>query len=151
MVTKKVRLEFANPRIQAVDHIYDIHKAVENAAFNLLVRHKIKISPPYITETKKVIVEMEIPEEIADGFSIGNHLRSISKYLLFHYGFYYKQYTVGKRLLNYVDVTDEATEPCNYSCVINKFESVVLFARLLERSDEKSLDKINRILNILKE
>lgn len=150
MVTKKVRLEFADSRIQAVDHIYDIQRAVEHTAVNLLGRHKIILKPPYITKTDRVIVEIRIPEEIEDGFSIGNHLRGISNYLINH-GSYYKKYRVGKRLLNYVDATYEMTEPYHYDFSMSKFEAVVSFTRLLERSDEKSLEKVNRIVNILKE
>ena len=110
MAIKRIQLEFADSRIQARYHIQDIRTAVENAGHNLFMRHRVRIKPPTVTDGGKVIVEIDIPDEIKRKFSIGYHLRGISKYLLDTYGDCYKKFLVGKRLLHYIDVTKVNTE-----------------------------------------
>ena len=98
----------------------------------------------------KVVVEIKIPEEIVATFAVGNHLRGISNYLLSRCGGRYQKFLVGKRLLNYVEVSDSDHEPAGLA-MIDRLEAVVAFAKLLERSDNEALDQISRILVILKE
>ena len=104
MITKKVMIEFANPRIKVKDHLSDINKAIDHAKFNLYCRHHIRLNLLTISQIDKVVIEMEIPEEAIENFSIGNHLRGISKYLLKEYGNYYKNFTMGKRLFYYIEL-----------------------------------------------
>lgn len=108
MVTKYVHIEFANPKIRAAWHLLpDISEAVEHASHNLYLRHKVKVKMPLIVHDSKVIIKMEIPENIAEKFNAGNHLRGVSQYLLKLRPDYYKKFTIGNRLLFYVDVSND--------------------------------------------
>jgi hypothetical protein len=150
MVTKKILLEFANPSIRAVDYIQDIRKAAENAGLNLYSRFSVQLQYPMRSADDKVMVDIKIPDEIADAFSVGNHLRGISNYLLTHYEDRYRGFLVGKRLLNYIEVTEPNLETTGLA-VTERLEAVASFAKLLERSDEQALTAISQILVILKE
>lgn len=59
----------------------------------------------------KVVVEIKIPEEIVETFSIGPHLKGVATYLLKNCNGRYYQYLVGKRLLMYTEVaTPDASD-----------------------------------------
>ncbi len=103
MVTKSVLIEFADPNIKASDHFKDITNAVVHAQFNLRMRHGVKLRMP-IGAKIGVVLEMDIPEEMADNFNFGKRLQGISKYLLDKYHDFYKDYRVGNRLLYYMPV-----------------------------------------------
>lgn len=77
-----VQIEFTDSSIQAADAIYDIRKAAESASINLNLRYDVVLQYPMLADENKVVVELKIPEEIVDTFSVGNHLRGISTYLL---------------------------------------------------------------------
>ncbi len=149
-VTKRVQLEFADPRIRAIDYIQDIRKAAENAGLNLFSRYRVRLQYPMPTDNDGVVVDIVIPDEIAATFAVGNHLRGISSYLLSRCGGRYQEFLVGKRLLNYVEVTESDYTPKELSAV-DRLEAVASFARLLERSDKEALELINQILVILGE
>ena len=150
MVTKKIQLEFADPGVKAIDHIQDIRKAAENAGLNLYSRYDVQLQYPMPTADDRVVVEIRIPDEIVDTFAVGNHLRGISNYLLGRCGDRYQKYLVGKRLLNYVEVSESDHEPAGLA-MVDRLEAIVSFTKLLERSDDEALDQISRILVILKE
>ncbi len=150
MVTKRIQLEFADPNIRAIDYIQDIRKAAENAGLNLYSRYDVQLQYPMPTADDKVVVEIKIPDEIAETFAVGNHLRGISNYLLNQCGDRYQRFLVGKRLLNYVEVSESEHEPTGLA-MVDRLEAVVSFTKLLERSDNEALDQISRILTILKE
>ncbi len=105
---------------------------------------------PKLYDKDKVVVEIKIPEEIAESFSIGPHLKGVANYLLKNCNGRYNQYVVGNRLLVYTEVAEPNSAddafPMEY-----KLEAVAQFAKLLERSDEDAMNLINRILIILKE
>lgn len=106
MVTKYICVEFASPAILAIHHVLpDINEAVEHASHNLYVRHKVKIKMPLIVRDGRVIIKMEVPDEKAEKFSPGNHLRGISGYLLKKRPDYYEKFRIGKRLMSYADVS----------------------------------------------
>jgi len=149
MRTKKIQIEFADPSIRAIDHIQDIRKAAENAGMNLFSRYDVQLQYP-MPDGDRVIVEIRIPDEIAETFAIGNHLRGISSFLLSRCGNRYQPYLVGKRLLNYTEVQKDRRESEGLA-MVDRLEAVAQFAKLLERSDEEALDQIGRILVILKE
>lgn len=149
MRTKKIRIEFADPSIRAIDNIQDIRKAAENAGLNLFSRYRVQLQYP-MPDGDRVVLEIKIPDEIAETFAVGNHLRGISNFLLSKYGDRYQPYLVGKRLLNYTEVTEGSREPTGLA-MVDRLEAVAAFAKLLERSDEEALDQISRILFILKE
>lgn len=150
MVTKKIQLEFADPSVRAIDYIQDIRKAAESAGLNLYSRYDVQLQYPMPTADDRVVVEIKIPEEIVETFAVGNHLRGISNYLLNRCGNRYQKFLVGKRLLNYVDVSQSDHEATGLA-MVDRLEAVVAFTKLLERSDEEALDQISRILIILKE
>lgn len=150
LVSKYVQIEFADPRIRAIDAIGDIRKAAEYAGLNLYSRYAIQLQYP-MPHDGRVVVEVKIPEEIVDGFAIGNHLRGISTYLLKRCDGRYDRFAVGNRLLTYTDVTGidyrgEPTAECR-----SQLEDVIRFARLLERSDDEAAERIARITAILDE
>ena len=89
-------------------------------------------------------------EEIVDTFSVGNHLRGISTYLLKRCGGRYDKYLVGKRLLNYIEIPTPEVKTDKLP-MVDRLEAIVRFTKLLERSDSETLDYINRILIMLKE
>ncbi len=151
MVTKKIQLEFADPSVRAIDYIQDIRKAAENAGLNLYSRYDVQLQYPMPTADDKVVVEIKIPDEIVDTFAMGNHLRGISNYLLNRCGDRYQKFLVGKRLLNYVEVSDSDHNNPTGLAMVDRLEAIVSFTKLLERSDEEALDQISRILVILKE
>ncbi len=150
MVTKRIQLEFADPSVRAIDYIQDIRRAAENAGLNLYSRYNVQLQYPMPTADDRVVVEIKIPDEIAETFAVGNHLRGISNYLLNRYGDRYQRFLVGKRLLNYVEVLESNHEPTGFA-MVDRLEAVVSFTKLLERSDEEALDQISRIMVILKE
>lgn len=150
MVTKKIQLEFADPCIRAINYIQDIRKAAENAGLNLYSRYDVQLQYPMPTADDKVVVEIKIPDEIVDTFAVGNHLRGISNYLLSRCGDRYQKFLVGKRLLNYVEVSESDHEPTDLA-MVERLEAIVSFTKLLERSDDEALNQIRRILIILKE
>ena len=150
LITKEIQLEFADTRIRAIDCIQDIRKAAENAGLNLFSRYNVRLQYPMPTEDERVVVEIQIPVEIADTFAVGNHLRGISSFLLSNFGKRYQQYLVGKRLLNYIEIQKPKQKAVSLS-PIDRLEALISFARLLERSDEEASGQITQILTILKE
>ena len=149
MHTKKVQIEFADSNIRAIDHIQDIRKAAENAGLNLFSRYDVQLQYP-MPDGDRVVVEIMIPDEIAETFAVGNHLRGISKFLLSRCRNCNQPSFVGKRLLNYTEVKEDFREPVGLA-MVDRLEAVAAFAKLLERSDKEALDQISRILVVLKE
>lgn len=150
LITKKILIEFADPSIRAIDHIQDIRKAAEYAGLNLYSRYDVQLQYPMPTTDDKVVVEIMIPEEIVETFAVGNHLRGISSFLLKQCGNRYQKFLVGKRLLNYIEVSEPDHTPTGLA-MVDRLEAIVSFTKLLERSDSEALDQISRILVILKE
>lgn len=150
MVTKKIQLEFADPRIRAIDYIQDIRKAAENAGLNLYARYDVQLQYPLPTPEGKVVVDIKIPEQIADTFAVGKHLRGISSYLISRCGERYQKFLVGKRLLNYIEVSN-IQHDVKELAMVDRLEAVSEFSKLLQRSDEEALGMISKILAVLKE
>lgn len=150
LVSKIVQIEFADTRIKAVDAIRDIRKAAEYASLNLYSRYGVQLQFPMVVDNAKVVVEIKIPEEIADTFALGNHLRGIASYLLRCCDGRYDDYVVGKRLLYYTEIPALQTGTYEVS-MVDRLEAIAAFAKLLERNDEEATDQISRVLVILKE
>lgn len=152
LITKKIQIDFADPRIDAIDVIQDIRKAAEKAGLNLFSRYEVRLQYP-MPINGKVVVEIGIPSIIAEDFAIGNHLRGISSYLLKECGGKYDKYLVGKRLLNYTEIPliDNNEDIKSNLPMIDKLEAIVSFTQLLERQDDEALNQIMRILDILNE
>ena len=111
LISKYIQIDFADSRIKAIDAIHDIRKAAESAGLNLFSRYDVQLQYPMPSGGDKVVVEVKIPEEIINTFSIGNHLRGISAYLLKYCNGKYDQYQVGKRLLNYTEISEPTGNP----------------------------------------
>lgn len=150
MITKIVQLEFANPKLRAVDYLRDLREAARSASLNLFSRHRVQLQDVVSTKDDKVVIEVKIPDDYVGDFTIGNHLRGISSYLLAKYGLRYKDYLVGNRLLNYIEVTEPNFESEKMT-MAERLEAISLFARLLKRSDEEALNQIRQIVEILNE
>jgi len=101
MVTKKILITFAKAGESFDGRRAEIVAAVNFANINLISRHDVHIT--YIDEddhNRGLVLTVLIPDDISDTFSVGNHLRGISQYLLKKYP-KYKELLVGKRLLSY--------------------------------------------------
>lgn len=150
LISKNIQIEFAHSSMKAIDAIHDIREGVRSASLNLYSRYNVQIQIPMLYGEDKVVVEIKIPEEIVEIFSIGPHLKGIANYLLKNCNGRYDQYLVGKRLLVYTEVAaPDASD--NRFPMEDRLEAVAKFAKLLERSDEEAMDTINQILDILKE
>ena len=149
MVTKKVFINFADTRIQAIDYISDIRKAAENAGLNLFSRYGIQLQYP-MPENGRVVVEIKIPEEIANDFKYGNRLRGIATFLLNKYDDKYKEHIVGNRLLIYSEVEDSIQQSDKLTGD-DKVKAIEKFSRLLLRTDNIAMNRIERIIDILDE
>lgn len=150
LISKSVQIEFADSSMRAIDAIHDIRAGVQSASLNLFSRHDVQIQTPMLYGDDKVVVEMKIPEEIADTFSIGPHLKGVANYLLKNCNGRYDKYIVGKRLLVYTEVAAPDMSDNRFP-MEDRLEAVAKFAKLLERSDEEAMDAIDKILIILKD
>ena len=150
LVSKNIQIEFADSSIKAADAIYDVREGVNSAALNLYSRYGVQIQTPMIYGEDKVVVEIKIPEEIVNTFSIGPHLKGVANYLLKSCNGRYDQYVVGKRLLIYTEI---AAPDKTYSrfTMEDRLDAIAKFAKLLERSDEEAMDAISQILVVLKD
>ena len=150
LVSKNIQIEFADSSMRAIDAIHDIREGVRSASLNLYSRYDVQIQTPMLYGEDKVVVEIKIPEEIVNTFSIGPHLKGVANYLLKSCNGRYNQYLVGKRLLVYTEIaTPDMSD--NRFPLENRLEAVAKFAKLLERSDEEAMEAISRILVILKD
>ena len=144
-----VQVEFASNKIKAVDALKDLQKAAESACLNLLSKYDVRLQWPRRFNDNQVVMDMTMPDDIVDDFKIGPHLKGIATYLLKNCEGY-EQYLVGKRLLEYT-VIPAPDESNNDIPMANRLRAMSDFAKLLENNDEQSLDKICRIITILKE
>ena len=149
LVSKNIQIEFADPSIKAADAIHDIRAGVRSASLNLYSRYDVQIQTPVLCDRDKVVVEIKIPEEMVETFSIGPHLKGIANYLLKNCNGRYEHYVVGKRLLVYTEVASPKAADHRFP-MENRLDAVAQFAKLLERSDEEAMDAISHILVILK-
>ena len=148
LVSKMVQIEFANPKMKAINAIQDIRKGVKAASLNLYSRHDVQLQWPMPFGDDKVVLEVKIPEDKVEFFSLGNHLRGISAYLLKYCGGKYDEYVVGKRLLNYVELSETEMAHDSLSLAV-RTEMIADFSRLLKRSDPEAIEKINQIRTVI--
>ena len=148
LVSKLVQIEFANPKMKAINAIQDIRKGVQAASLNLYARHDVQLQWPMPFGDDKVVLEVKIPEDRVESFSLGNHLRGISAYLLKYCDGKYDEYVVGKRLLNYVELSKIEMAHDSLSLAV-RMEMIADFSRLLKRSDSEAIEKINQIRSVL--
>ena len=106
-VIRRVQLRLAKPSENIVDYIEDISLAVEHVKYNLATRHHVDVSNLRVGFGNTLLLDLFIPEAISCSFSIGRHLRGISKYLLSEFYDRYAQLLVGTRLLEYTNVEND--------------------------------------------
>lgn len=97
-------IKFVNPSLNIYHAISDMSDAIKNASYNLYSRYGVTILKPVIYTDDAVVVKLKIPQ---NDFSIGRHLRGISKYLLEKCNDRYSRYVVGTRLLTYTELPDK--------------------------------------------
>lgn len=102
-MTKYVMIEFADPRLRAVDHYDDILDAYMEVSAKLLARHGMSIKPPY-SANGRLFLAVTVSDENVDDCYVSRNLGEISRVLLKKP--FYKRYKVGSRLLCYYDSDD---------------------------------------------
>ena len=150
LVSKNIQIEFADSSMKAIDAIHDIREGVRSASLNLYSRYDVQIQTPMLYGDDKVVIEIKIPEEIVDKFSIGPHLKGVANYLLKSCNGRYDKYVVGKRLLVYTEVATPDTSDNKFP-MEDRLEAVSKFSKLLQRNDDEAMDAIGQILVILKD
>ena len=150
LVTKTVQIEFADPDYNAVDCIKDLRAATESASLNLFSKYEVRLEPLRILNGCLVVMDIRIPEDIVADFSVGNHLRGVSAYLLKYCDHRYDDAVCGKRLLNYT-VLPENVESSNSYTINERLSLISEIAELLKNDDEITNDKIMQIKTILKQ
>ena len=150
LVTKTVKIEFANSEWRAVDCIQDLRKAAKSASLNLYSKYDVRIELPRIVNDTLVVMDIWIPEEIAETFSIGNHLRGVSAYLMKYCDGRYNDAVVGNRILKYIVIPIPESDDTQIP-MVQRFSLISEMAELLKNSDSMTNDKIARIITIMHE
>ena len=150
LVTKTVKIEFANSEWHAVDCIQDLRKAAKSASLNLYSKYDVRIELPRIVNDTQVVMDMRIPEEIVETFRMGNHLRGVSAYLMKYCDGRYNEAVVGNRILNYIVIPVPESEDVQIP-MVQRLALIAEMAELLKNSDSETNDKIARIITILHE
>ena len=146
-ISRFVQLDFADPMIDASDNIEYIREAVEFAKCNLLSRHGILLEPPIITEFNRVVIEVKVPEDKNENFSIGKRLRGIPAYLLRTYP--EKFHKQNNRVFFYRESDTIRKDDHSKISLWVRTNAMSKFATLLNRDDEESINKILEIIRIL--
>lgn len=149
-MNQMIQIDLESNNSTAYEHYIEIKEAVENASLNLYSKHNVQIKEVQVVG-RQVIMSIVIPDNIANSFKIGYHLRGISAYLMKNYKEIYKPLIVGKKLLNYTIIPTQTYVNNSELTMNDRFSAISLFSELLKNSDEVSMNKINQILKILKE
>ncbi len=150
LITKTVQIEFANKNYRAIDCFADLKKAAEFISLNLYSRYGVQLQPLRVLNDYQVVMDIKIPEDKEPDFSIGNHLRGLSAYLLSEKcSTNYREAAVGKRLFDYyvlpdVDQNGTLTET-------DKLGLISDIVTLLRDNDTVSNEKIKKIMQIIHE
>lgn len=150
LITKTVKIEFANSEWHAVDSIQDLRKAAQSASLNLFSKYDVRLEAPRIIDDSQVVMDVRIPEGIVDTFSIGNHLRGVAAFMVKYCDGRYRNAIVGNRLLKYTVIPTPGKDNDQIS-VIQRLTIMSEMAELLKNSDSVTNDKISRIITILHE
>ena len=114
----------------------------------LYSKYDVQILNVFLSDNKKVIMKLRIPDDIVENFSIGNHMRGVAFYLLKNYNEKYSELVVGKRLLIYTVIPTPTEKEDNVS-FDNKLSAISKFIDLLKNDDEESKAKISQIIAVL--
>ena len=96
-------------------------------------------------------MHVTIPYDIASTFKIGYHLRGVSAYLMRNYKETFSPLIVAKKLLIYTVIPTQTYNDNNELTINDRLTAISTFSELLKNTDETSMNKITRILDILKE
>lgn len=150
LVTKTVQIVFANSEWNVVEFIQDIRQATKSASLNLFSKYDVRLEIPRVVNDSQVIMDVRIPEDIVDTFSIGNHLRGVAAYLMKTKKDKYGEAVVGNRLFNYIVIPTPGETSLEIS-MSQRLSTVAEIVELMKNTDEISNDKIMRIIRILHE
>ena len=150
LVTKTVQIEFADSNWNTADHIIDLRKARQSASLNLFSRYGVRLEEPRLISDSQVVMDVRIPEEIVSTFSIGNHLRGLSAFLIKYCNGKYSDALVGNRLLNYIAIPTPGEHDDNFS-LSQRLSVISELSELMKNTDSITNDKIARIITIIHE
>jgi hypothetical protein len=145
-----VQIDLATTTTTAYENFSEIKKAVENASLGLYSKYDVQIKDVQAVG-EQVIMHVTIPDEIAPTFQIGYHLRGVSAYLMKHYKEKYSPLIVAKKLLVYTVIPTQTYNDESELTLNDRLTAISDFSELLKNTDAVSMDKITRILDILKE
>ena len=95
MAIKKILISFAKAGATFCGRKDHILEAIDFAGRNLYAKHGIHILDVNVGDIYDTVLTVSVPDDISDSFSVGNHLRGISGYLL-------KNYTTTGKILQLV-------------------------------------------------
>lgn len=145
-----VQVDLATTITTAYDNFLEIKKALENASLRLQSKYNVQIKDIQ-TVGKQVIMHVTIPDDIASTFKINYHLRGVSAYLIKNYKNKFSPLIVAKRLLVYTVIPDQDYNNEVGLTFNERLTAISDFSELLKNTDAISMNKITRILEILKE
>ena len=145
-----MKVELVNTNTTASEHFPKIKTAIENAAVTLRTKYGIIFSNIQ-TVDEQVVMSVDLPDTLPPDFKLGYHLRGVSGYLMRHYNETFAPLVVAKKLLTYTVIPTQNYHNDTEITFNDRFTAIGQFAELLKNSDETSMNKITRILNILQE
>jgi hypothetical protein len=145
-----VQIDLATTTTTAFENFAEIKKAVENAAIRLSQNYDVHIKDVQAVGGK-VIMHVTIPDEIASTFQVGYHMRGVSAYLMKHYHEKYSALIVAKKLFVYTVIPTQSYNEDSEFTLNDRLSAISDFSQLLKKTDAVSINKITRILDILKE
>lgn len=145
-----LKVELVNTSTTAYANFPEIKAALENAAITLQTKHNIILSDIQAIDGQ-VIMSIDLPNSLPPDFKLGYHLRGVSSYLMKYHHEKYSKLVVAKKLLSYTVIPTQSYHDNTEITLNDRFTAISQFSELLKNSDEVSMNKINRILDILKE
>lgn len=145
-----VQVDLASTATTAYEHFPEIKKALENASLGLYSKYAVQIKDIQ-TAGEQVIMHVTIPDDIASTFKIGYHLRGVSAYLMKNYRETFSPLIVAKKLLVYTVIPTQTYNDESELTLNDRLTAISNFSELLKNTDAASMNKITRVLDILKE
>lgn len=150
IMNQTIQIDLASPITTSYEHFPEIKKAIENASLGLYGKYDVQIKDIQAVG-EHVIMHIIIPDDIASTFKIGYHLRGVSAYLIKNYKETFAPLIVAKKLLIYTVIPTQTYNDNNKLTINDRLTAVSAFSELLKNTDETSMGKIIRILEILNE
>lgn len=150
IMNQTIQIDMESTTVRAYQFYPQIKRAAENAGLNLFSKYGVQIRDVQ-SIGEQVIMNATIPDEIADEFKLGYHLRGISAFLMKQYRETFAPLVVGKKLLNYTVIPCTTYNDVTEFTMNDRLSAISSFSDLMKHTDEASMNKINRILEILRE